>query len=241
MRPGLFWPGRDPIGARATIVAPGAPSAPLQIVGIVANVRRSDVDARVMPQVYVPSTWKQERAMTIVVRTDATDPLGSVNTIRAQAAALEPNEPLFAVASMEQVIFSDMASTYTLAGLARCDRDRRALPGGSGHLRCRVVHGHPANARDRTANGARGTTRVMLRMVIRQASQPVAGGGLLGAPAAFALVYAMSGVFAAVDVRDPTNYIGVALSIRSSRWSPLCAGTARGRKINPLNVTELRQ
>ncbi len=74
----LFWPGRDPIGTRATIVAPGAPSAPLQIVGIVANVRRSDVDARVMPQVYLPSTWKQERAMTIVVRTDATDPLQSV-------------------------------------------------------------------------------------------------------------------------------------------------------------------
>jgi putative ABC transport system permease protein len=53
----------------------------------------------------------------------------------------------------------------------------------------------------------------VLRMVIRQAARPVAGGGLLGIPAAFGLVYAMSEVFSMIDVRSPGNYSGVVLGI----------------------------
>ena len=213
----LFWPGRDPIGARATIVAPGMPNTPLHVVGIVANVRRSDIDQRTMPQVYVPSTWRPDRAMAVVVRTDAIDPLGSVPAIRAQAAALEPNEPLFDVASMEQVLFNDLASTYTLAGLLGAIAVVALCLAGVGiyGVVSYMVTQRTREIGLRMALGARPGD--MLRMVIQQAAQPVVGGGILGAPAALALVYAMSGVFTVIDVRDPTNYLGVALSDRARR------------------------
>jgi predicted permease len=234
-----FWPGQDPIGARATIVSREMPDAPLQVVGIVANVRKADVDQRTMPQVYVPSTWTAERAMAVVVRTEATDPLASLPAIRAQAAALEPNEPLFDVASMEQVLFNDQASIYTLAGLLGAIAMVALGLAGVGiyGVVSFVVTERTREIGLRMALGAR--PGAVLGMVMRQAAQPVAGGGLLGTPAAFALVYAMSGTFAAVDVRAPLNYVSVAVAIALVAFIATSVPARRAARIDP--VVALRQ
>jgi putative ABC transport system permease protein len=230
----LFWPGRDPIGARATIVAGGLPDSVVQIVGIVANARRPDVDQRTTPQVYVPSTWSPDRALAVVVRTDTPDPLQSVQAIRAQAAALEPNEPLFDVASMEQVLFNDQASVYTLAGLlGAIAMVALALAGvGIYGVVSFMVTQRTREIGLRMALGAR--PGAVLRMVIEQAAQPVAAGALLGAPAAFALVYLVSGAFSAIDVRNPANYVGVALSIALVASVASCVPARRAARIDPL-------
>ena len=230
----LFWPGRDPIGARATIVTRDLPNSALQVVGIVANVRRPDVDQRTMPQVYVPSTWKPDRALAVVVRTDTPDPLQSVQAIRAQAAALEPNEPLFDVASMEQVLFNDQASVYTLAGLLGAIAMVALCLAGVGiyGVVSFMVTQRTREIGLRMALGA--PPGAVLRMVIEQAVQPVAAGALLGAPAAFALVYTISGAFAAIDVRNPANYVGVALSIALVASVASCVPARRAARIDPL-------
>ena len=232
----LFWPGGDPVGARATMVAPNVPNIPVQIVGIVANVRKGDIDQRVAPQVYVPSTWKPDRTMAVVVRADSTDPLQLVPAIRAQAAAIDPSEPLFNVASMQQVLYEDLASTYTLAGLLGAIAIVALCLAGVGiygvvsfmvTLRTREIG-------LRMALGARPGD--VLGMVIQQAARPVAGGGMLGAPAALGLVYVASSTFVEIDVTDPIHYVGVTLSIllvalvasyvparRAARMDPLIA------------------
>ena len=228
-----FWPGRDPIGTRATIVAGDIPGTPLQVVGIVANVRRSDADQRTMPQVYVPSTWLPDRAMAIVVRTEA-DPLLSVPAIRAQAAALDPDEPIFDVASMEQVLFSDQASLYTLAGLLGAIAFVALCLAGVGiyGVVSYMVTQRTREIGLRMALGARPAT--VLRLVIQQAAQPIAGGGVLGIPAAFGLVYAMSGVFSMIDVREPSNYVGVGLGILLVAAIASYVPARRAARIDPL-------
>ena len=208
-----FWPGRDAVGAQATIVTSDMPETPLQVVGIVANVRRSDADQRTMPQVYVPSPLLPERAMAVVVRSAGGDPTLSLPAIRAQAATLDPAEPIFDAASMEQVLFNDQASLYTLAGLLGAIAFVALCLAGVGIYGV-VSYMVTLRTREiglRMALGARPGT--VLRMVIRQSVRPVAGGGLVGVPAAVGLVYAMSGVFSLIDVRDPANYIGVVLAI----------------------------
>jgi ABC-type antimicrobial peptide transport system permease subunit len=234
-----FWPGRDPIGTRATIVSREMPDTPLRVVGIVANVRKADLDQRTLPQVYVPSTWTAGRAMAVVVRADATDPLQSIQAIRAQAAALEPNVPLFDVASMEQVLYNDQASIYTLAGLLGAIAMVALGLAGVGiyGVVSFMVTGRTREIGLRMALGAR--PGMVLGMVMRQAAQPIAGGGLLGAPAAFALVYAMSGVFTAVNVRNPIDYVGVALAIALVASIASAVPARRAARIYPL--TALRQ
>jgi predicted permease len=230
----LFWPGRDPIGSRATIVSPDMPNMPLRVVGIVANVRTSEIDQRTTPQVYVPSAWRPERAMAVVVRTDGIDPLGTVPAIRAQAAALEPNEPIFDVASMEQVLFNDLASTYTLAGLLGAIAVVALCLAGVGiyGVVSYMVAQRTREIGVRMAIGAKPGD--MLRMVMQQAAQPVVGGGILGAPAAAALVYATSEVFTVIDVRDPTNYLGVAIAIAVVALIASCVPARRAAHIDPL-------
>jgi ABC-type antimicrobial peptide transport system permease subunit len=212
------------------------PGTPLEVVGIVANVRQADLDQRTMPQVYVPSTWTTERAMAVVVRTDAADPLQSIQAIRAQAAALDPNEPLFDVASMEQVLYSDQASIYTLAGLLGVIAMVALGLAGVGiyGVVSFMVIGRTPEIGLRMALGARPAT--VLRMVLRQAAQPVAGEGLLGAPAAFALVYAMSGVFTVVNVRNPLDYIGVAVAIALVALIASAVPARRAALIDPLRA-----
>jgi putative ABC transport system permease protein len=186
-----------------------------------------------MPQVYVPSTWLPERAMAIVVRTDGDTRLG-MQAIREQAAALDPNEPIFDVLSMEQVLFNDQASLFTLAGLlgaiavvALC----LAGVGIYGVVSYMVTH-RTREIGLRMALGAR--PAAVLRLVIRQAAQPIAGGGVLGVPAAFGLVYAMSGVFAMIDVREPINYVGVVLGILLVASIASYVPARRAARIDPL-------
>jgi putative ABC transport system permease protein len=230
----IFWAGRDPVGLQATIFASDMPETQLQVVGIVANVRRSDADQRTMPQVYVPSPLLPERAMAIVVRTESDDPTLSVQAIRAQAAAVEPDEPIFDAASMEQVLFNDQASLYSLAGLLGAIAFVALCLAGVGiyGVVSYMVTQRTREIGLRMALGARPGT--VLRMVIRHAARPVAGGGLLGVPAAVVLVYAMSGVFSLIDVRDPANYIGVALAISIVAAAATYVPARRAARIDPL-------
>ena len=108
----------------------------------------------------------------------------SVQAIRAQAAALEPDEPIFDAASMEQVLFNDQASLYTLAGLLGAIAFVALCLAGVGiyGVVSYMVTQRTREIGLRMALGARPGT--VLRMVIQQAARPVAGGGLLGVPAA---------------------------------------------------------
>jgi putative ABC transport system permease protein len=172
--------------------------------------------------------------MAVVVRTDGIDPLAGMPRIRAEAAALEPNEPIFDVASMEQVLFNDLASTYTLAGLLGAIAVVALGLAGVGiyGVVSYMVAQRTREIGVRMAIGARPAD--MLRMVMQQAAQPVIGGGILGAPAAAALAYATSGVFTVIDVRDSTNYLGVAVAIAVVALIASCVPARRAARIDPL-------
>ena len=153
-----LWPRGNAIGSRATLTLAGEPDRTVLIVGVVANLRSADVFRRSMAQVYVPWTLRPDRAMAVTIRTEAADPVSLAPAVRAAAAALEPNEPIFAVSSMEQVIFNDMASQHILTGLHHRRRVPRAVSRRRRHLRRGVVRRRSAHARDRRAHGARRAT-----------------------------------------------------------------------------------
>ena len=230
----LFWPGSDPVGTRVTLVARDVPATPLLIVGIAANVRNAGVDRRVVPQVYVPSSWKPDRTMAVVVRSDTTDPLQMVAAIRSRAAEIDPNEPLFSVASMQEVLYEDMASMYTLAGLLGAIAIVALCLAGVGiyGVVSFMVTQRTSEIGLRMALGAR--PGAVVRMVVQQAARPVAGGGILGAPWAIALVYLMSGVFTEIDASDPVHYAGVALSIVLVAFVATYVPARRAARIDPL-------
>ena len=56
-----FWPGRDPIGARLALDADTGQEVWLEVVGIVGNLRNSDIDQGPLPQVFVPASQQPSR------------------------------------------------------------------------------------------------------------------------------------------------------------------------------------
>jgi len=234
----MLWPGGDPLGKRATFTLADEPQRSVLVVGVVANVRTSDVDRRTMPQIYVPSPLRPERSMAIAVRSDIPDPLQLAPAIRATAAELEPNEPIFAVSSMEQVLFSDLASTYILAGLliavggvALC----LAAAGTYGVISYFVVQ-RTREIGVRMALGAKPAT--VRRMIIAQGARPVVGGGLLGLPVALGLASMMASVFWFLPL-GVTNYIPVLLAIGLVALAACYVPARRASRVDP--VVALRQ
>jgi predicted permease len=208
-----LWPGGDAIGSRATLMLAGEPDRSIQIVGIVANLRSADVFRRSLAQVYIPWTLRPDRTMAIALRTEAANPLSLASAVRSEAAALEPNEPIFAVSSMEHVIFNDTASQHILNSLviavgllALC----LAAAGIYGVVSYVVVQ-RTREIGVRMALGARPSA--VRRMILAQGAWPVIGGWVLGLPLALPIAFAMARAFAFVTASDPLNYVAVLSSI----------------------------
>ncbi|MBZ5553306.1 MAG: ABC transporter permease [Acidobacteriia bacterium] len=98
-----YWPGEDAIGRHLTFGGHDSKSVMNTVVGIVGRVKMEGLDTdsnRV--QAYQPLTQNTWNGMTFVLRTTA-DPLGLVSAARKQVLAVDPDEPMYNVRSIEQV------------------------------------------------------------------------------------------------------------------------------------------
>jgi putative ABC transport system permease protein len=203
-----YWPGEDPIGKRIRLE--GVDTRWMEIAGVVGDVRNSDVDAGVIPQIYVRHSDVPERAMAIVVRGEG-DVASLTGVIRAQVAALDRDQPIYSASTMTQVLYDDLASTYILVGMVV------ALAVIALGLAAAGIYGVIAYAVTqrtheigvRMALGAQ--ARDVRRMLIAQGLTPVAVGGAVGLTAGLALVRATATVLTEVNSRDPATYGGVLL------------------------------
>jgi putative ABC transport system permease protein len=231
-----FWPGRDPIGARVALDAPSGREAWLQIVGVIGNVRNADVDQGPVPAVYVSTTWRPSAAMAVVVKSAGNDPLQLVPAIRAQVAQIDREQPVHQVATMSQVLFNDLASSYVLSAMltvvglvALC----LAAVGVYGTVSYAVAQ-RRREIGVRMALGARPTT--MVRMVIAQSARPVVVGSVAGFLAAIAVASVLATAVPEMDARDPTNYVGVVLIIAAVAFLASYVPARRAASVDPVNA-----
>jgi putative ABC transport system permease protein len=112
-----WFAGQDPVGKRLVMDAPanllpppepGAVVAPRRtIVGVVADVKNTKMNLSTQPEVFAPVAqnvgegWAS--AMALVVRT-AVEPAGMLPAIRAQVRAVDPDQPVTDVATMDELL-----------------------------------------------------------------------------------------------------------------------------------------
>jgi len=105
-----LFPGQDAVGRQFSLPILG----PVQVVGVAGHVKHwgldSDDTAKIRDEIYFPLLQIPDKFMsgivtglTLVVRT-APDPLSLVSAVRAQVAGPTEDQPIFDVASMEEVI-----------------------------------------------------------------------------------------------------------------------------------------
>jgi putative ABC transport system permease protein len=113
-----YWPGTDPIGKHIWL---GRQTSPVEVVGVLGDVRNVSLTADSQPEIYLPFAQLPWGFMNLIVRTEG-DPLALAAAVRGRVLAVDREQPVTRVRSMEDVM--DVAAaqprftTWLLGALA---------------------------------------------------------------------------------------------------------------------------
>jgi predicted permease len=102
------------LGARVSVDGPDGPWR--TIVGVVGNVRPAGPDREIRPELYLPYAQDPWPAFSMVLRTTAELP-ATARAIRAAVAELDPDVPLYEVATLDDLIARTTAARRFHAAL----------------------------------------------------------------------------------------------------------------------------
>ena len=107
-----YWPNEDPVGKRMKYGSGADPTEPWRtIVGVVANVRDSELDRETRIASYLPHSQVPRRAMTLVLRSSS-DALRMAPSAREQVWGLDREMPLANVSTMEARLERSLAQRW---------------------------------------------------------------------------------------------------------------------------------
>ncbi len=108
-----YWPGQDPVGRR--ILSGNDEQVWSTIIGVVANVKHAGLDAETSPETYydyrqIPANVINfaEGIMYLAIRTGS-DPAAMTSAVRNEVRAVDPDQPVFNVRTMDQVVEESIA------------------------------------------------------------------------------------------------------------------------------------
>src|SRR4051812_26199258 len=238
-----YFPGEDPIGKRLDMS--GDPKDPREIVGVVSDVRNYGVDAEVKPEVYVPLFQSSpgylssiSSALTVIVRSTV-DPTAFGQTVREQVQALDKDQPVSEIKTMEWYLADSMAQRRfnmlllgTFAGLALI----LAAVGIYGVIAYTVTQ-RTHEMGIRIALGARGAD--ILRLVFSNAMATTITGIVVGLGAAFALTRLLRSLLYQVTATDPVVFATIPLLLLTVAAIATYLPARRAMKVDP--ITALRE
>jgi predicted permease len=209
-----YWPGQDAMGKRFTFAY-----LPRTVVGIVADIRVRGLERESEPQVYlsyqqVPDGAIRFYAPKELVARSSGDPAALVPMVRAIIRKADPDLPIAAVRTLQEVVDTDTGSRATQLRVLTAFAALSLLLAGVGlhGLLSFAVSQRVPEISLRMALGARG--RDVLALVLRQALLLAASGAIVGMALAYAAGRWMQGLLFGVQPGDLVTFstaAGVAL------------------------------
>jgi putative ABC transport system permease protein len=229
-----YFPNQDPLGQRLDVVMFDDPT-PTEIIGIVGNVRYDTLIDEAPPAVYFSHSDLTYGFMTLVVRTDG-DPTAIAPAIQREIRALDPNQPVSDVRTMNQVMSEWVARSRfntLLLGLFAGLATLLSAVGIFGVMNYSVA----LRTRElglRLAVGAQ--PRQVLLLVLRQGLLLTVVGVLLGLVAAFALTRLLSGLLFGVTAVDVTTFSSISVLLVVVSLLACYLPARRAMRIDPLSA-----
>ena len=226
-----YWDGTDPVGTRISL---NRGETWLTVVGVVGDVRQFGLAQETVAQIYIPLTQAPFNfAGQILVRT-ATAPAGFARMLRETVHAVDPNQPVEGVQTLDDLRAEALAAprlTATLlsvfAGLALLV----TLAGIGGVIATSVTQ----RTREFGVRMALGASRqAVMAMVLRQGLTLVALGLVLGVAAAAVAGRVLSAYLYDTTPRDPLIIGAVALTFLLAGALACLAPARRATTVDPL-------
>ncbi len=234
------FPNEEPLGHY--IAGDGKENPDVEIVGVVAHVKHFGLDAveRVQPQLYFPFNQAPDDAFpflasrtNLIVRTTG-DPLNVTAAVRREVQALDPNQPVFNVSTMEKTLDQSLAtqrlSMTLLAVLASLALILAAV--GIYGVMSYTVTQRTHEIGIRMAIGAQ--RRDVFRMVITRGMVLVLIGVALGLIGAFSLTRLMTTMLFGVAPTDPATFVSIAVLLTGIALVACYVPGRRATKVDPL-------
>ncbi|HEX8144123.1 MAG TPA: ABC transporter permease [Pyrinomonadaceae bacterium] len=227
-----FFNNGEAIGQRIKIGAPGSPRPWMLVAGVVRDVKSDGLDAEATPEMYMPYSQDIVSAMTLVIRTRS-DPASSVAAVRHALQAVDKDQPVYNIRTMEQLLGESVAQrrlnmlmlgAFALLALLLATTGIFALMAYTVAQRTREIG-------IRMALGAQKSD--ILKLVFRQAMSLTVLGLCLGLAAAFALTRLMTSMLFGVSATDPQTFIGIALLLTVVSLVACYIPARRAMKVDP--------
>lgn len=226
-----YWPGEDPIGRRLTLPSLGGISR--EVVGVVGDIKHSGLDTDSGAQMYLPYLQQPWNFMSLVVRTQS-DPARMAGVVRHEITALDANQSVYDVKTMQQVVSESVSQPrlYTLLlGVFAAVAMILAAVGIYGVMNYLVTQRvHEIGIR--MALGAQATD--IFKMIVGQGMLLALIGVVIGLVAAFLVTRVMESLLFGVSTRDLTTFLGIPLVLVAIAFLAIYIPARRAMKVDPM-------
>jgi putative ABC transport system permease protein len=228
-----FFADEDPVGKRFVYGNPDPRNPWITIVGVVADTRRTGFEKAVRPETFLPQYQNPDTALTIVART-ASDPAGFANTLRGEVWAVDKDQAVYDIKTMDQTL-SEMTSrrrfTMTLLGVLAGAALILAAMGIYGVISYSVTQ-RTHEIGIRLAMGAQ--TSDVLRLIVGQAARLAFEGVSVGLVASFSLTRFMSSLLYGVSATDPLTFAAISLVLTGVALGASYVPARRAMRVDPI-------
>jgi putative ABC transport system permease protein len=234
----VFLADEDPLGKRIKLGSAQGPFPWLTIAGVVGDVKHGGLDGETRPEMYVPylqpllSGWNVP-PMFLVVRSES-EPSSLISAVRGVVKELDRDQPVYGVASMEQLLSRSTAPRrFNMTLLAVFAALALILAGiGVYGVMAYAVTERTRDIGIRMALGAQASDA--LKLVISQGMRLTLVGIALGLMGAFALTRLMKNLLFDVRPTDPMTFIAIALLLTFVALLACWIPARRATKVDPM-------
>jgi putative ABC transport system permease protein len=229
-----LWPGQNPLGKRFHV---GDQSPLNEVVGVAGDVRGVSLNKSPSPTVYLPYWQRNFTQVSLAVRTGM-PPLAASSAIRAAIRAVDPEMPVPAFRTMDEIVAESVAQRrfqMTLVLLFGLTALLLASLGIYGVVSYSVAQ-RTSEMGIRLALGA--SSSGIRTLVLRQSLPPVVLGLGAGVVASLALGRVLSTLLFGIGVGDPVTIAGVIALLSAVAIVAAYIPARRATRVDP--ITALR-
>ncbi len=231
---------RSPLGQRLLIDDSDGDPRPVQIVGVVGDVKQEKLEVQPTFDIYLP--WRQVipeavpwlRSTSFLVFRTSMPPMTLETAVRKEIRNLDPTIPATNIRSMEQVMGGALAArrfSLSLVGVFAVT----ALLLAAAALYAVIAYGIEQRTREIGVRMALGASRLgILQMIMSEGFRLVATGMVLGFLVAIPFANLIATQLYGVSTHDPLTYAIVLVALSSAALFASYFAARRAMRLDPM-------